>query len=37
MKNCQSMQCVNCSKSIQSHAFASHTEQCCGMSMVSIK
>jgi len=37
MKNCISMQCATCGKSIQSHVFNSHLEQCIGSSMVSLR
>lgn len=37
MKNCQSMQCLSCSKWIQAHAFAPHVEQCCGPSAGSLR
>ena len=37
MKSCLSMQCSNCSKNVQSHAFENHVEQCLGNSMVSVK
>ena len=37
MKSCLTMQCANCTKSIQTHAFSSHLEQCLGGSLISTK
>lgn len=37
MKNCQSMQCHNCGKWIQTHTFSAHIEQCCGISSTSLR
>ena len=30
MKSCLSMQCANCSKWVQTHAFSTHVQQCLG-------
>jgi hypothetical protein len=30
MKSCLLMQCIACSKWIQTHLFSGHIEQCCG-------
>ena len=37
MKNSLTMQCANCTKSIPTHSFSLHLEQCLGGSLVSTK
>ena len=37
MKSCITMQCLNCSKYIQTHSFSSHLEQCIGGSTHTMK
>jgi phage FluMu protein Com len=37
MKNCQTMQCIGCSKWLPTLQFATHIEQCCGSSVTSLR
>ncbi len=37
MKSCMAMQCANCSKYVQAHAFSNHVELCLGGSTSNLK